>query len=93
METKPVFWHQGLFLQPQHFQLAEQNQQARLYPYHHYLQPHFWGVCRLQLLASSLSHRTCEIESGEFIFPAAREKRHGFRETPRRRHSETTRDY
>lgn len=69
MENKPVFWHQGLFLQPQHFQLSDQNQQARLYPYQNYQQPHFWGVCQIQMLASSLGHRTCEIESGEFIFP------------------------
>ena len=68
MENKSVFWHQGLFLQPQHFQLADRSQQARLYPYQYYLQPHFWGVCQLEMLSSSLGHRTCEIESGEFIF-------------------------
>ncbi len=66
--SKPVFWHQGLFLQPQHFQLSEQYQDARLLPYQAFLQPHFWGVCRIEMLPSSLSHRTCEIESGEFIF-------------------------
>lgn len=67
--SKPVFWHQGLFLQPQHFQLSDQYQEARLFPYQTYMQPHFWGVCRIEMLASSLSHRTCEIESGEFLFP------------------------
>ena len=66
--SKPVFWHQGLFLQPQHFQLSEQYQDTRLLPYQSYLLPHFWGVCQVEMLASSLSHRTCEIESGEFIF-------------------------
>lgn len=69
MDNKPIFWHQGLFLQPQHFQLADRSQQAKLLPYQNYLQPHFWGVCQIQMLASSLAHRTCEIESGEFIFP------------------------
>ncbi len=67
--SKPIFWHQGLFLQPQHFQLSEQYRDSRLYPYQAYMQPHFWGVCRIEMLASSLNHRTCEIESGEFIFP------------------------
>lgn len=67
--SKPVFWHQGLFLQPQHFQLSDQYQEARLFPYQTYMQPHFWGVCRIEMLASSLSHRTCEVESGEFLFP------------------------
>jgi type VI secretion system protein ImpJ len=67
--SKPIFWHQGLFLQPQHFQLSEQFQDARLFPYQSYMQPHFWGVCNIEMLPSSLSHRTCEIESGEFLFP------------------------
>ena len=67
--NKPVFWHQGLFLQPQHFQLAESYQQSLLYPYHTYQQPHFWGVCTLEMQHTSLNQRTCEIEEGEFIFP------------------------
>lgn len=67
--SKPVFWHQGLFLQPQHFQLSDQYQDSKLQPYQVYLQPHFWGVCKIEMLSSSLNHRTCEIESGEFLFP------------------------
>ena len=67
--SKPVFWHQGLFLQPQHFQLLDQYQDAKLQPYQEYLQPHFWGVCQIEMLSSSLTHRTCEIESGHFLFP------------------------
>lgn len=67
--SKPVFWYQGLFLQPQHFQLSDEYQNARLAPYQAYMQPHFWGVCQIEMLASSLAHRTCEIESGEFLFP------------------------
>jgi type VI secretion system protein ImpJ len=67
--SKPVFWHQGLFLQPQHFQLSDQYQDAKLQPYQEYLQPHFWGVCQIEMLSSSLTHRTCEIESGHFLFP------------------------
>lgn len=66
--SKPIFWHQGLFLQPQHFQLSEQYHDARLYPYQTFMQPHFWGVCTIAMLGSSLNHRSCEIESGEFIF-------------------------
>ena len=67
--NKPVFWHQGLFLQPQHFQLSDQYQDDKLTPYQSYMQPHFWGVCSIEMLGSSLNHRTCEVESGEFIFP------------------------
>ena len=68
-DSKPVFWHQGLFLQPQHFQLSEQYQRSLLQPFQAYMQPHFWGVCTLELQASSLSSKTCEILHGEFIFP------------------------
>lgn len=67
--NKPVFWHQGLFLQPQHFQLSERYQQSLLHPYQTYQQPHFWGVCSLDMQSTSLNHRTCELEKGEFIFP------------------------
>jgi type VI secretion system protein ImpJ len=67
--NKPVFWHQGLFLQPQHFQLAERYQQSMLYPYHTYQQPHFWGVCSLEMQSTSLNSRSCEIDKGDFIFP------------------------
>ena len=69
VDTKPVFWHQGLFLQPQHFQYSEGYQQSLFKPYQAYQQPYFWGVCKLEMLSSSLDHRTCEIESGEFLFP------------------------
>ena len=68
-DTKPVFWHQGLFLQPQHFQLSEKYQRSLLQPFQAYAQPHFWGVCTLELQASSLSHKTCEILRGDFLFP------------------------
>jgi len=66
---KPVFWHQGLFLQPQHFQQADQYQAGLLRPYRTLLQPHFWGVARLELASAALEHGACEIEAGEFVFP------------------------
>ena len=67
--SKPIFWHQGLFLQPQHFQLSEKYQRSLLHPYQAYQQPHFWGICKLVLQDTALAHRSCEIESGELIFP------------------------
>lgn len=66
--NKPVYWHQGLFLQPQHFQQAERFMQSQLRPYQAYQQPHFWGVCALEMVSSSLNHRVCEIEQGELLF-------------------------
>ena len=40
---KPIFWHQGLFLQPQHLQLSTRYSESVNLPLKTYLQPHFWG--------------------------------------------------
>jgi len=68
-DLKPVFWHQGLFLQPQHFQLTDQFHQSLLSTYQRFSQPYFWGTSNLKLVTTALEHRQCEVESGEFIFP------------------------
>ncbi len=65
---KPLFWHQGLFLQPQHFQLADLHQQHKLRALRQYVQPHFWGATRLSIRASALERRTVEIEEVEMLF-------------------------
>ena len=46
---RPLFWHQGLFLQPQHFQLADLYFQSLLTPLHNFLQPYLWGVQRWEI--------------------------------------------
>ena len=68
-KNKPVFWHQGMFIQPQHFQYSEAYQQSLLEPFQNYVQPHFWGVVNLELSQTALSHRSCELQTGELIFP------------------------
>lgn len=65
---KPIYWHQGLFLQPQHFQLNDQYHQSLFRPYQNFANAHFWGVAKLGLVTSSLEHRTCEVSSGNFLF-------------------------
>lgn len=65
----PVYWHQGLFLQPQHFQLADRGTQSLLIPYQNYLAPHFWGVYRVAIRLSSIGLRSFEVSSGAFLFP------------------------
>jgi len=67
-QTQPIFWYQGLFLQPQHFQQQDFYFQSLLYPYQMYQQPYFWGVCRMHILESALNNKMFEIVSGEFIF-------------------------
>ncbi len=65
---RPVFWYQGLFLQPQHFQHADLFTQSLLSPLRQYLQPYFWGVCRLRVNETALREGTFDLAEGEFIF-------------------------
>jgi type VI secretion system protein ImpJ len=65
----PVFWHQGLFLQPQHFQLADRSQQALLAPFYDYLTPFFWGVGETGIQKSALGTRIFQLTKGSFLFP------------------------
>lgn len=65
----PLFWHQGMFLQPQHFQLAQQAAHSLFAPYQSYLTPHFWGVCSASLRISSAGIRSLELAGGSFLFP------------------------
>ncbi|MBF0171357.1 MAG: type VI secretion system baseplate subunit TssK, partial [Nitrospinae bacterium] len=66
---RPVFWHQGLFLQPQHFQLTDQHHQFQLTPYREAGLPHFWGVAQMALQESALADRRFVLASGSFLFP------------------------
>ena len=66
---RPVFWHQGLFLQPQHFQLADKYSESLLIPYQKYLAPHFWGGDDMVIQQTSLGMRTFQLSRGNFLFP------------------------
>ena len=67
--NRSVFWHQGLLLQPQHFQQTEQYFQSVMLPYRKFIQPHFWGIGRIEIQKSSLGNRSFRITGGEFHFP------------------------
>ena len=66
---RPLFWHQGLFLQPQHFQLQDLSFDSRLIPFHKSLTPHFWGVSHLDIKKPALSLKSFGLASGKFLFP------------------------
>ncbi|MEN6620262.1 MAG: type VI secretion system baseplate subunit TssK [Smithella sp.] len=65
---KPILWHQGLFLQPQHFQYNDSYIQSLLNPLMTYLQPYMWGVCNISIGEAVLNNQIFEIEEGQFIF-------------------------
>ena len=65
---KPLFWHQGLFLQPQHFQMADMHQLHRLRALREFGQPHFWGVTRFTVREGALERKTVEVSDIEVLF-------------------------
>lgn len=68
-DHQAVYWHQGMFLQPQHFQIADQQQQFQLRPLMASGLPHFWGVGELRLALTGLGHRTIEVQDAQLLFP------------------------
>ncbi len=66
--AKPLFWHQGLFLQPQHFQMQDQYTQTLLKPSHKYLTPCFWGIGAMEIQKAALGNRSFNLLSGQFLF-------------------------
>ncbi len=66
---RPLFWHQGLFLQPQHLQLADLHMQSLMTPVYKYLCPHPWGVGEMEIQTAALDNRSFNLLSGNFIFP------------------------
>ena len=65
---KPVFWHQGLFLQPQHLQFSDRYHGFQLQPFQRYGRPYFWGVVKLEVNEATLANKSFEVNDGEFIF-------------------------
>jgi len=67
--NRPLFWHQGLFLQPHHFQQLDLYVQSLMTPYHRFIQPHLWGVGDLEIRESALENGSFHLTRGEFLFP------------------------
>ena len=66
---RPLFWHQGLFLQPQHFQLLDLSFRSLLTPFHNYIVPYFWGTIDVEIQKAALGTRTFSLIKGNFLFP------------------------
>ena len=66
---RPLFLHQGLFLQPQHFQLLDLSFQSLLAPYHSFSAPHFWGTGAMDVQKTALGTKSFQLLTGSFLFP------------------------
>ena len=69
MSNGPVFWHQGLFLQPQHFQRNDQRTTDMLSELAAVSRPWLWGVKKLEWDKGALAAGTVQIESLELFMP------------------------
>lgn len=65
---RPLFWHQGLLLQPQHFQLRDLRAQFILKPALELATPYAWGVGRLETSPAALDNRTFEVLGTRLLF-------------------------
>jgi type VI secretion system protein ImpJ len=66
---RPVFWSQGLFLHPQHFQAADEATAGQIDLLRLYGLPYFWGVRRLAFTGSAPDHAV-SVERLEAVFPS-----------------------
>ena len=70
MDTRQsIFWHQGLFLQPQHFQHMEMYQQFCREPIMRMTNPYPWGLGELQISEQALSNRVVDIRQFKLLLP------------------------
>lgn len=67
--VKPLFWHQGLFLQPHHFQLNDLYNRSLMEPWYRFMAPHFWGTAGCEIDEGVLANFVFDLRSGEFFFP------------------------
>lgn len=63
-----TYWHQGLFLQPQHFQRQELHQHFLKRPLFEMAVPHAWGAGELEFAPDSLAARTIEVRRARLLF-------------------------
>jgi len=64
---RPVFWGQGMFLEPQHFQQQDWYHETRLRRYFQLLVPFSWGVTSLTINEGTLQNFIVQIEQCEVI--------------------------
>ena len=60
-QMQGIYWHQGLFLQPQHFQQLERQQHHARQALARLAQPYPWGLERLDVAEAALANRMLEV--------------------------------
>jgi len=65
---KFLYWSQGVFLQPQHFQLRDLAAQRHMAIIQNCALKHFWGVGKIDVNEAALATQSFELRAGEFFF-------------------------
>ena len=65
---RSLYWHQGLFLQPQHFQLLERSLQSFVIPFYDFTAPAFWGIGAMEIQKAALGTRSFSPLKGNLLF-------------------------
>lgn len=63
-----VFWGEGQFLRPQHFQQQDHYHEARLQQTAHALHPYLWGVRAAEWDSGALQNNTLRLEALSVLF-------------------------
>ena len=65
---KPIYWNQGLFLKPHHFQYLQAYQQQDNLTMQENSEPYFWGVSKLEIDRKELINKNILIRNLELVF-------------------------
>lgn len=66
---QPIYWHSGLYLQPQHFQLSDIQQEYWDYRYLQLHTPFCWGMIRFELDPQALLNQELSASQAVLLFP------------------------
>ncbi len=69
MHPKPIFWHSGQFLEPQHFQETDAYHFRERAEILRLVRPHCEGVSRLAINSAALQEGMLALDEAELFFP------------------------
>ena len=64
----PIFWHEGQFVRPQHFQVQDRAQRDYAHRLAVLTLPYPWGVSKLQVSESALDKQSLEVTACDAVF-------------------------
>ncbi|MBL0709006.1 MAG: type VI secretion system baseplate subunit TssK [Sulfurimonas sp.] len=65
---KPIYWHQGLFLKPHHFQYLQAFAQEDSLAIKESIKPYFWGLSKIDIDKKELLNKNFLLENLELVF-------------------------